>query len=218
MTAANLYAYAGSKRALYEQTVEYAMTTDGVALATVISNAISAGILFWILTHSDRAISIHRHKLEIDRKLLREIVRIGLPAGLQSALFSISNICIQSAVNGLGTDVMAASAAAFNLEVIVYYVVNAFGQACTTFTGQNAGAGNPQRCRMVMNGGGGALYLAASDEIQQRAAAVLCGVRYVIEAHFEMTDRAAPTDSEGKFSDIMNLPRLEASHLRGLRR
>ncbi len=126
------------------------MTTDGVALATVISNAISAGILFWILTHSDRAISIHRHKLEIDRKLLREIVRIGLPAGLQSALFSISNICIQSAVNGLGTDVMAASAAAFNLEVIVYYVVNAFGQACTTFTGQNAGAGNPQRCRMVM--------------------------------------------------------------------
>ena len=60
-----------------------------------------------------------------------------------------------------------------------------------------------QTVRAAMNGGGGALYLAASDEIQQRAAAVLCGVRYVIEAHFEMTDRAAPTDSEGKFSDII---------------
>ena len=126
------------------------MAAGGVALATVIANVVSSSILFWKLTHSDTPISIHKHKLEIDFSLVKMIFIIGLPAGIQSAMFSISNICIQSAINALGADVMAASSAAFNLEIIVYYIVNSFGQATTTFTGQNYGAGNVKRCRKVL--------------------------------------------------------------------
>ncbi len=126
------------------------MTADGVALATIISNGVSALILFIILTHTNTPVSIHPHKPEIDMAILKRIFVIGLPAGLQSAMFSISNICVQSAVNGLGSTVMAASSAAFNIEIVAYYIVNAFGQACTTFIGQNYGAGNMKRCRTVM--------------------------------------------------------------------
>ena len=81
---------------------------------------------------------------------LQKIIQIGLPAGLQGAVFSLSNVVIQSAVNSLGADVMAASSAAFNIEIMAYYIVNAFGQATTTFIGQNYGAGNIDRCRKVL--------------------------------------------------------------------
>lgn len=73
-----------------------------------------------------------------------------MPAGIQSAVFAISNIVIQSAINSLGTVVMAASSAAFNIEVISYNVLNSFSQACTTFVGQNFGAGNLQRCKKAL--------------------------------------------------------------------
>lgn len=126
------------------------MASGGVALATVIANAVSSAILFYKLTHSDKAVRIHRHKIELDFSLIKMIFVIGLPAGIQSAMFSISNICVQSAINDLGANIMAASSAAFNLEIIAYYILNAFGQACTTFTGQNYGAGNNKRCRKVM--------------------------------------------------------------------
>lgn len=126
------------------------MTADGVALATVISNLISACILFFALVHTDRPIGIKRHKLEFDPLLFKRILLIGLPAGIQSAMFSVSNICIQSSINELGAIIMAASAAAFNVEIFLYYVLNAFGQACTTFIGHNKGAGNYSRCRAVL--------------------------------------------------------------------
>ena len=74
-------------------------------------------------------------------------MQIGIPAGIQSAVFSISNIVIQSAINSLGTMVMAASSAAFNIEVVAYDVLNSFSQACTTFVGQNYGAGKLDRYR-----------------------------------------------------------------------
>lgn len=125
------------------------MTADGVALATVLANLISASILFWVLTHSDKPISIKRHKVEVDTQLLKRIISIGLPAGIQSAMFSVSNICVQSSINELGATIMAASAAAFNIEIFMYYIINAFGQACTTFTGHNNGAGNYERCRAI---------------------------------------------------------------------
>ena len=85
----------------------------------------------------------------IDPVLLKQMLLIGLPAGLQGMVFSLSNISIQSAVNVLGADIMAASSAAFNVEIFVYYVMNAFGQACTTFIGQNVGAGQRDRCRRI---------------------------------------------------------------------
>ena len=77
-------------------------------------------------------------------------MRIGVPAGIQAGVFAIANIIIQSAINSLGTIVMAASSAAFNIEIFAYDVLNAFSQACTTFVGQNNGAGNMRRCRRTL--------------------------------------------------------------------
>ncbi len=125
------------------------MTVDGVAAATVISNAVSSALLFYFLVRSDTAIRVQRRKFHIHRHALKEILRIGIPAGLQSMVFSLSNICIQSAINSLGADVIAASAAAFNIEIFAYYIINSFGQACTTFVGQNYGAEQFDRCRRV---------------------------------------------------------------------
>jgi Na+-driven multidrug efflux pump len=75
---------------------------------------------------------------------------MGVPAALQSMVFSVSNLCVQSAINSLGADVMAASSAAFNIEIFVYFIVNAFSQTCVTFVGQNYGAGEYKRCRLVV--------------------------------------------------------------------
>ena len=126
------------------------MTVNGVATATVISNAISSSLLFVRLRRSDKAIHLNWKELRIDRKSLQKILQIGFPAGIQSAVFSISNIVIQSAINSLGTVVMAASSAAFNIEVIAYDVLSSFSQACTTFVGQNYGAGKLDRCRKTL--------------------------------------------------------------------
>lgn len=126
------------------------MTVDGVAIATVISNAISAVLMLRRLLRSQKYIRVEWRALGIDRKALGRILRIGLPSGIQSAMFSISNIVIQSAINSLGTAVIAASSAAFNIEIIAYYVFNSFSQACTTFVGQNYGAGQLKRCRRTL--------------------------------------------------------------------
>ena len=121
----------------------------GVAIATVISNAVSSLLLLYCLTHTDMTIRVSAHALHFDRASFAKIVQIGLPAGIQSAVFAFANIIVQAAINSLGAEVMAASAAAFNLEILVYYIMNSFGQACTTFTGQNYGAGLLSRCRRV---------------------------------------------------------------------
>ena len=123
------------------------MDVEGVAIATVISNTISALLLFVLLLREQSEIRLYLKQMKISGRELRMMIRIGLPAGLQSAVFSISNMTIQRAVNSFGADVMAASSAAFNVEIFAYFIVNAFGQACTTFVGQNLGAGYPDRCR-----------------------------------------------------------------------
>ena len=126
------------------------MTVNGVAIATVISNAISAVLLFVKLLKTESVIRIRIQEFKFDRRILVNIIKIGLPAGIQSSVFSLANIIIQSAINSLGTMVIAASSAAFNLEIIAYYVLNSFSQACTTFTGQNYGAVEFGRCRKVL--------------------------------------------------------------------
>lgn len=120
---------------------------DGVAIATVISNLISSIILLVFLKKSKTAARFDEKKLRIDKKVLKMIMKIGIPSSLQACVFSSANIIIQSAINSLGTVVAAASSAAFNLEIFSYYVLNSFGQACTTFTGQNYGAWKIDRCR-----------------------------------------------------------------------
>ena len=99
---------------------------------------------------TDSVIRVRRHELRFDGKTFLDIIRIGLPAGIQSAVFAIANIVIQSAINSLGTVVIAASSAAFNIEIFAYDVFNSFSQACTTFTGQNYGAGQLKRCKKVL--------------------------------------------------------------------
>lgn len=109
---------------------------SGVATATVIANVVSSMILLYRLVHTDAAIHVDLREFGIDWFTLRQILRIGLPDGVQSAVFAVANIIIQAAINSLGTVVMAASSAAFNIEIIAYYVLNSFSQACATFTGQ----------------------------------------------------------------------------------
>ena len=126
------------------------MTVNGVAIATVLSNLVSAIILFGKLVKSDNMVHVEIHDLRIHKSSLIRILKIGFPAGTQSAVFAIANIVIQSAINSLGTTVMAASSAALNLELFAYYVLNSFSQACTTFVGQNYGAGKLDRCKKIL--------------------------------------------------------------------
>lgn len=126
------------------------MTVNGVAIATVIANVVSSLILLVKLMKTDSVIGIHIKELKFHKEIFAKIMRIGLPAGIQSAVFSVANIVIQSAINSLGTIVIAASSAAFNIEIFAYDVLNAFSQACTTFVGQNYGAGKLKRCRKIL--------------------------------------------------------------------
>lgn len=126
------------------------MSVNGVATATVIANVVSAGILYVKLVKSDKYIKVEFKKLRIDGKTFKKIMQIGLPAGIQSAVFAVANIVIQGAINSLGTTVIAASSAAFNIEIIAYNVMNSFSQACTTFVGQNFGANKIDRCKKTL--------------------------------------------------------------------
>lgn len=126
------------------------MSVNGVATATVLANVVSAGILYIKLIKSDKYIKVEFKKLRIDGKVFAKIMQIGLPAGIQSAVFAVANIVIQGAINSLGTVVIAASSAAFNIEIIAYNVMNSFSQACTTFVGQNFGANKIERCKKTL--------------------------------------------------------------------
>jgi len=141
------------------------MTVNGVAIATVISNAVSSVLLYRKLRQTTQGIHLEPKQLRIDRNMLKRILRIGLPAGIQSAVFALSNIVIQSAINSLGTVVMAASSAAYNIEIITYDILNSFSQACTTFVGQNFGAGELRRCKKT-------LLLCVAEGILALAAAI----------------------------------------------
>lgn len=123
----------------------------GVALATVLANLLSAIILFVKLTQIEGPLKLEVSQLlHIDSSSLKSIVRIGLPAGIQGAVYSLSNLVIQSAINSLGPAAMAGSVAAFTIEINVYCFINAFSLAATTFVSQNYGARNLDRCYRVM--------------------------------------------------------------------
>ncbi len=116
------------------------MSVDGVAWATVISQYLSVLLILICLYRCDGAIQFLPSKLHIDWQKLKAIIKIGLPAGLQGLLFSISNVLIQSAVNFFGSTMVAASSAASNVEGFVGTTMNAYYNAAITFTGQNMGA------------------------------------------------------------------------------
>lgn len=123
----------------------FRMGVAGVGWATVISQAVSAVLVVIGLMRSTDSSRLFLRKLHIYKDMLLQMVRIGLPAGIQGAMFSISNVLIQSSVNSFGSTVMSANAAAGNIEGFVYNGMNAFYHAALTFAGQNVGAKKIER-------------------------------------------------------------------------
>lgn len=121
----------------------------GVAAATVISNAVSAALVLFFLMKEKSEIHLSLKLLRIRKEDLVPILKIGVPAGIQSMLFSISNVIIQSILNSYGTTAVAGSAVALNYEGFLNFVTTSFNQAAVTFTSQNFGAGEYDRCRKV---------------------------------------------------------------------
>lgn len=121
----------------------------GVASATVTSNLVSSFLVMWFLLHEEDEFRLNPKNLQIHRGYLMQMIRIGLPAGLQGVVFSLSNTVIQSGVNSFGASASAGSAAALNFEIIAYYIVNSFNQATVTFTSQNYAAGKYDRVKKV---------------------------------------------------------------------
>ena len=127
----------------------FGMGVAGVAIATVIANAVNAAIIVWILMRLPEPYTFHPHAMKVSRNDLSKILKIGVPAGLQGMVFSFSNIFIQSAINKFGAYATAGSAAALTFESYCYYIVTSFCAAAIAFTGQNYGAGNTSRCKRV---------------------------------------------------------------------
>ena len=121
------------------------------AAATAISQLVSMALCLLRLMRSERAYRVSLRKIRFDRRALLEILQNGLPAGLQSVMYSLSNIIIQASVNGFGTDVMAAYTAYGKVDGMYWMVINAFGVAITTFVGQNFGARLYDRMKKSIN-------------------------------------------------------------------
>lgn len=129
--------------------VELHMSVEGVAIATVVSNIISSMILLIYLIKKSGPLQVHIHKIHLHPYILKQMASIGVPAGLQGMVFSISNVMVQTTTNGLGSIAVAASSAALNYEYFAYFILSAFTQSAVTFVGQNYGAGNYERCRKI---------------------------------------------------------------------
>ncbi len=125
------------------------MDVAGVAIATVISQAISALLIVRCLIKMDNFCRLDLRKLRLKRRVIFSMVRIGLPAGIQSMMFSISNVLIQSSINFFGKTAMAGAAAASNVEGFVWVAMGALDQAALSFTSQNYGAGKLDRVKRV---------------------------------------------------------------------
>ena len=122
----------------------------GVAIATVISQCISASLVLRCMVKDTGPLHLDLRKLQIHSRTMRKILQVGLPAGFQGILFSLSNVVIQSSVNTFGEVIMAGNSAAANIEQFVYVSMNAMYQATISFVSQNYGAGNYHRIRRIV--------------------------------------------------------------------
>lgn len=125
------------------------MSVAGVALATAISQTISATLVVRCLMKEQSAIRLNIRELKIDKSKLISIIKIGVPAGVQGIVFSLSNVVIQSSVNSFGKVIVAGNSAAQSIEGFIYVAMNAFYQAAISFTGQNIGAGKIERINKI---------------------------------------------------------------------
>lgn len=130
--------------------IVFHMDVAGVAMATVIAQSISALLVLRCLGNEEEPIHLTRHGLGIDPVVLGKIIQIGLPAGIQSSLFSLSNVVIQSSINSFGSLAMAGNSAASNLEGFLNVIVNAFSQGGVAFVSQNIGAKKYDRINKIV--------------------------------------------------------------------
>lgn len=125
------------------------MGVAGVAIATSIANAVSAALIIYLLLHEKEPYRLRPKKFYIEWKELKRMLQIGVPAGLQGMVFSVSNVLLQASINGYGSDAIAGSAAAVNFEYYCYFIIGAFNGAAISFTGQNYGAGLNHRVKRI---------------------------------------------------------------------
>lgn len=130
--------------------VRFHLTVEGVAIATLVSSAISSLSLLFILMKENSDVQVQLRHLGFNLQQLRLIAAVGVPAGIQGMIFNISNVLIQGGINSLGTACVAANTATLNFDYLCFFVGNAFGQAGTSFLSQNYGARNVQRCWRIV--------------------------------------------------------------------
>ncbi len=161
--AAMLRATGDSKRPLYILTfsgiinvvlnlifvIFFKMNVAGVALATIISQFISAIFIIYILVNANSVIRLSISKLRFYKEELADIVKIGVPMGIQGSLFSLSNVIIQSSINSFGAAAIAGNTASSNIDSVIHICCNSVSQTATTFTSQNYGAGQIKRIRRI---------------------------------------------------------------------
>ena len=128
----------------------FRMGVAGVAIGTIASQYLSAIMMIVHLRRQKGYMHFSFRKLSIDTQKLRKLLYIGIPSGLQGCLFSLSNVLIQSSINGFGTETMSGAAAASNIEGFIYIALNAFHHAALTFVGQNSGARKFENIKKVV--------------------------------------------------------------------
>lgn len=153
--------------------IGFHMDVAGVALATVISQALSGALVMRCLRKTDGALHFSWRQLRPDWSSFRTIAHVGVPAGIQGCLFSLSNVVIQGAINSYGSIVMAGSSASYNIEIFIYVAMNAFHNACQTFVSQNVGAGRYERISPIVR---------RCIGCQASIGAVMCVIAYVFRA------------------------------------
>lgn len=129
--------------------IGFGLGVEGVAISTSVSNMLSTAMVLTHLYCKEDEFQFRFHKMCVIWKDLKRILMIGIPAGIQGAIFSVSNVFIQSGINTFGEDAIAGSSLALNFEYFTYDIGSAFAQAAVTFTSQNFGAGNLKRCKKI---------------------------------------------------------------------
>lgn len=130
-------------------TVVFPWGIAGIALGTTLANGISAALILYYLVKEKEYLHLNFRLFMFHPKSVRQIIAIGGPAGIQGVVFSLSNVVIQSAINGFGSDAVAGVSAALNFEFFSYYIISGFAQAAVTFTSQNYAVRNFERCREI---------------------------------------------------------------------
>lgn len=130
--------------------IVFNLNVAGVAIATTVSQIISAILIIWALMKRTDACKLSLKKMKLYRQQFMKILQIGFPAGIQGSLFSISNVIIQSSINSFGSIAVSGNSAAGNIEGFVYMSMNSYSQTSVNFTGQNHGAGKLERLKKIM--------------------------------------------------------------------